>query len=56
MEHNPNMAFAPSAPPAPSGAVSMGKLESVLQRFEITIAQAINLCPMMERVDMSRGE
>mmetsp|Transcript_76616 Transcript_76616/g.206536 ORF Transcript_76616/g.206536 Transcript_76616/m.206536 type:complete len:286 (+) Transcript_76616:64-921(+) len=40
MEHNPNMAFAPSAPPAPSGAVSMGKLESVLQRFEITIAQA----------------
>jgi len=57
MEDNPNKAFQPAAPSAPvarpagvpapaprmAGQVSMSKLESVLQRFEITIAQANDL-------------
>mmetsp|Transcript_102512 Transcript_102512/g.271292 ORF Transcript_102512/g.271292 Transcript_102512/m.271292 type:complete len:289 (-) Transcript_102512:147-1013(-) len=43
MDGNPYMALQPSAPPAASGAISMARLEAVLQRFEITIAQANDL-------------
>mmetsp|Transcript_37904 Transcript_37904/g.108695 ORF Transcript_37904/g.108695 Transcript_37904/m.108695 type:complete len:241 (-) Transcript_37904:3-725(-) len=43
MDGNPYMALRPSAPPAASGAISMARLEAVLQRFEITIAQANDL-------------
>mmetsp|Transcript_116279 Transcript_116279/g.370005 ORF Transcript_116279/g.370005 Transcript_116279/m.370005 type:complete len:282 (-) Transcript_116279:11-856(-) len=43
MEGNPDMVFRPSAPPATSVAISMARLEAVLQRFEITIAQANDL-------------